>query len=136
LLLEQPAISPVFYLCRVLALFMIKLFVVGFPREMNEVQLTALFAPYGDVDLLTIVRDQFSGVSKGFGFVHMKDEQGAGSAIRALNGMVLGDRTLEVRTAEDKPAPVKPGFQPRQTSQTMQPATSGTIKKKRPRIGK
>lgn len=112
---------------------MIKLFVVGFPREMDEIQLAQLFAPYGDVDLLTIVRDKLTQYSKGFGFVHMKDAEGAQAAITALNGMAFGDRTLEVRLADEKqvaPAPAKKISLPRYEQ------VVATTKKKRPRISK
>ena len=85
---------------------MTKLFVVGFPREMDEMTLAQLFGPHGDIDILTIVRDKFTKQSKGFGFIHMKDAEGAQLAIEALDGKEFGDRKLEVRIAEDKPAPV------------------------------
>ena len=85
---------------------MTKLFVVGFPREMDEMALAQLFGPHGDIDILTIVRDKFTKQSKGFGFIHMKDAEGAQLAIEALDGKEFGDRKLEVRIAEDKPAPV------------------------------
>ncbi|HZY39391.1 MAG TPA: RNA-binding protein [Mucilaginibacter sp.] len=106
---------------------MIKLFVVGFPREMDEMELAQLFAPYGDIKLLTIARDQIGGKSKGFGFIQIDDE-GAKQAINALDGYNFGDRKLEVRIAGDKNQPAqKPLFNagPRQP-----------IKKKRPRISR
>ncbi|MES2061210.1 MAG: RNA-binding protein [Bacteroidota bacterium] len=117
---------------------MIKLFVVGFPREMDEMQLAQLFGPHGDIELLTIVRDKFTQHSKGFGFVQMKDMEGAQLAIEALDGMAFGDRTLEVRIAEDKPAPVppvrRPVAMPRHQQQPPQPIA--VEKKKRPRLSR
>ena len=38
-----------------------KLFVVGLPRNMEEMELAQILAPYGDIRLLTIVRDKFKG---------------------------------------------------------------------------
>jgi len=112
---------------------MIKLFAVGFPRTMDELQLAQLFGPYGDIELITIVRDQFTKESKGFGFVHMKTENGALSAIQALDGHAFGDRKLEVRLADEKQTPVtkplKIKFEPA-------PKPAAPQKKKRPRIGK
>jgi RNA recognition motif-containing protein len=84
---------------------MTKIFVVGFPREMDELALAQLFAPYDDIELLTIVRDQFTGRSKGFGFVHLRSNTGAQDAIRALNGLVIADRKIEVRLADEKASP-------------------------------
>lgn len=110
---------------------MIKLFAVGFPRNLDEIQLAQLFAPYGDIELLTIVRDKFTLESKGFGFIHMKTETGAQEAIQALNGTTFGDRQMEVRLADDKePAPAKTIYKPVPKSGT------APQKKKRPRISK
>ena len=113
---------------------MTKLFVVGFPREMGEMQLAALFGPHGDIQLLTIVRDQLTGMSKGFGFIQM-DDQGALDAIAALNGMKIEERLLEVRVAEEKAEPLKPVFV-KKASAYIPVRTQTPVKKKRPRISK
>lgn len=113
---------------------MTKLFVVGFPREMDEMGLAQLFGPYGDILLLTIARDKDSGKSKGFGFIQM-DDTGAAQAIDALHGYAFGDRLLEVRIAEDKQAPPKPPISQRKSAFTP-PATNAPIKKKRPRLSR
>ena len=108
---------------------MTKLFAVGFPRTLDEMQLAQLFAPYGDIELLTIVRDKLTLESKGFGFIHMKTETGAQEAMQALNGTTFGDRQMEVRLAEDKePAPAKPLYR-----SVPKPGATAQ-KKKRPRI--
>lgn len=112
---------------------MTKLFAVGFPREMDEMELAQLFGPYGDIQLLTIARDKISGKSKGFGFIQM-DDAGAKDAIAALNGYAFGDRLLEVRIAEEKQLPLpKPSFKPKPefTRETIQP-----VRKKRPRLSR
>ena len=107
---------------------MTKLFVVGFPRTIDELQLAQLFAAHGDIDLITIVRDQFTKESKGFGFVHMKTENGAFNAIQSLDGKTFGDRQMEVRLADEKQIPAT---KPQKAK--YEPAPK---KKKRPRIGK
>ena len=108
---------------------MTKLFVTGLPRKMDEMQLARLFGPCGDIDLLTILCDKFTGESKGAAFVHMKTDEGANEAIATLDGFEIGDRKLEVRLAGDKPAPApkygaakKSGFAP--------------VKNKRPRLNR
>lgn len=106
---------------------MTKLFAVGFPRNLDEMQLAQLFAPYGDIELLTIVRDKFTLESKGFGFIHMKTETGAQEAIGALNGTTFGDRQMEVRLAEEK-EPAKPIYKP------VPKTNDAPQKKKRPRL--
>ena len=110
---------------------MTKLFVVGFPRSMDEMQLAQLFGPYGDIELLTIVRDQFTRESKSFGFVHMKTEEGAFEAIQALNGKTFGDRHMEVRLAEEKQVPA---IKPKRIKYEPVPKTNLAQKKKRPRL--
>jgi len=112
---------------------MIKLFVVGFPREMDEMQLAQLFGPYGDIKLLTIARDQISRKSKGFGFIQM-DHDDAYQAIEALNGHTFGDRRLEVRVAEEKPEPAKQPIVQRKKNYI--PVSVPPVKKKRPRLSK
>jgi RNA recognition motif-containing protein len=114
---------------------MSKLFAVGFPRDFDELQLAQLFAPYGDIELLTIVRDRTNGESKGYGFIHMKTETGAGAAIQALNGHPFGDRQMEVRLADEKPVPVRrPVTKPKYVP--VRPGGENPLKKKRPRLSR
>lgn len=110
---------------------MTKLFAVGFPRTLDEMQLAQLFGPFGDIELITIIRDKFTQESKGFGFIHMKNENDALEAIETLNGKTFGDRQMEVRLAEEKePVISKPIYKP-------VPKTSNAPqKKKRPRLGR
>ena len=89
---------------------MVKLYVAGFPRSMEEMQLAELFSPYGRFTHITLVRDRATGASKGFGFIEMDDLESCNQAIQALNGTFIGDRELNVRIAEDKPASAKKSF--------------------------
>jgi len=108
---------------------MTKLFAVGFPRTLDEMQLAQLFGPFGDIELITILRDKNTNESKAIAFIHMKTETGALEAIKALNGKAFGDRQMEVRLAEEKePAPAKPIYKP--APKTNNPPQ----KKKRPRL--
>lgn len=83
---------------------MVKLFIVGFPRETDELQLVEMFSAHGLVNTVTIIRDQVSGISKGYAFVDMLDTPSADRAIAALDGSTLSNRTLSVRIAENKRA--------------------------------
>jgi RNA recognition motif-containing protein len=82
---------------------MAKLFIVGFPKNMQEIELVELFSLHGTVNTVTIVTDQLTREPKGYAFITMTDDAGAERAIRALDGMAIGDRTLNVRFAEEKP---------------------------------
>jgi RNA recognition motif-containing protein len=81
---------------------MSKLFVVGFPKDMEEVALLELFSLHGGVELVTIVTDKDTRQSKGYGFIHMVDGHAAQRAIRALDGWKIGERVMSVRLAEEK----------------------------------
>jgi len=87
---------------------MTKLFVVGFPRDMDKTELLELFSLHGLVDLVTVITDKETDVSLGYGFIHMHDEAGARRAIAALNGAEIDDRTISVRIADNKNASVAP----------------------------
>lgn len=79
-----------------------KLFIVGFPKDMQEIELVELFTVHGIVNTVTIVTDKNTGDSKGYGFITMTDEEGAERAIQALDGLTIDDRTISVRRAEEK----------------------------------
>ncbi|CAM3937887.1 RNA-binding protein [Mucilaginibacter galii] len=81
---------------------MVKLFVVGFPRDMSEISLDQLFSKEAMIRRVTIIRDIQTGISKGYAFVETVDQIGAERAIRALHGTRIGDRTMSVRIAEEK----------------------------------
>ena len=81
---------------------MIKLFVVGFPREMSEIELDELLTAHGMVKKITIIRDLQTQISKGYAFVDMMDRPGADRAISALNGFSMGMRTISVRLVENR----------------------------------
>ena len=84
---------------------MAKLFIVGIPKDMQEIQLLEMFSIHCTVNTVTIVTDLQRGESKGYGFVTVIDDAGAERAIAALNGASIGGRTISVRFAEEK-APV------------------------------
>jgi RNA recognition motif-containing protein len=61
-----------------------------------------LFEPFGQVDNVNLIRDQFSGQPRGFGFVEMSDDAQAEKAIQQLNGQQLGNRNITVNEARPK----------------------------------
>lgn len=81
---------------------MAKLFIVGFPKDFQEIALIELFSIHGIVNTVTLVTDKDTGEPKGYGFITMKDDAGANRAIEALNGRTFGDRTVSVRFADEK----------------------------------
>jgi RNA recognition motif-containing protein len=70
--------------------------------EVTDDELQQLFAPYGEVKSASVVKDRFSGESRGFGFVEMPSKDQAMAAINALNGMDVKGRSIMVNEAKPK----------------------------------
>ncbi len=60
----------------------------------------ALFAEFGDVESVKIIKDRFSGRPKGFGFLEMPSNSEADQAIKALNGNRIDGANIKVRPAD------------------------------------
>jgi len=59
---------------------MVKLFVGGFPLDMEEMELAQLFGPHGDISTIKIVRDKKTRMCKGYAFIEMPDRIAAENA--------------------------------------------------------
>jgi RNA recognition motif-containing protein len=118
---------------------MTKLFIVGIPRDMEEMELVELFSAYGQVATVTIVTDKENGTSKGFAFMEMTNEEGADRAIAAMDGATIDERKISVRIAEDKKDQRTKAFTTKNDISRNGPnyikveKETGPIKKKRPR---
>jgi RNA recognition motif-containing protein len=60
------------------------------------------FEAYGQVTSASVIKDKYTGESRGFGFVEMSNKAEAESAIQALNGTDLGGRALTVNEAKPR----------------------------------
>lgn len=79
-----------------------KLFIGSFPLSITEAVLRELFSKYGEILTLTIVTDQETRQSRGFGFVEMATEEAARKAMVELNGFGMDDRNIVVKEALEK----------------------------------
>jgi RNA recognition motif-containing protein len=73
----------------------------------TDADLSQAFAAYGAVASASVIKDKFSGQSKGFGFVEMPNNSEANEAIKNLNEKPLKGRNMRVNEAkprEDRPA--------------------------------
>ncbi len=61
-----------------------------------------MFDAYGTVESALVIKDKFSGRSRGFGFVEMSTSREAVIAIAELNGTELGGRALQVNEARPR----------------------------------
>jgi RNA recognition motif-containing protein len=66
----------------------------------TEDTLKNLFAVFGEIESLKVIKDQFSGRSKGFGFIEMPSNSEAEQAILALNGNRIDGNNIKVRAAD------------------------------------
>ncbi len=67
--------------------------------RVREGDLEEVFANYGNVASIKIVKDHDTGKSKGFGFVEMENPMSEYRVIHALNGAELMGRQMIVREA-------------------------------------
>jgi len=68
----------------------------------TEEELRQAFSAYGQVTSATIIKDKFTGKSRGFGFVEMPDAKEGQAAIAGMNGQELGGRALTVNEARPR----------------------------------
>jgi cold-inducible RNA-binding protein len=68
----------------------------------TEDDIRQAFAAYGQVSTASIVKDKFTGQSRGFGFVEMPDATEAQAAIAGLNGKEIQGRALTVNEARPR----------------------------------
>jgi len=83
-----------------------KIYVGNLSFNTDDDQLAQIFRPFGQVSSASVIKDKFTGRSRGFGFVEMDNGEEADKAIAALNGKDLDGRSLKVSEAqprEDKP---------------------------------
>lgn len=65
-------------------------------------ELTQLFSPFGEVKSAEVVRDVFTGHSRGFGYVEMEDDEAAKKAIESLNKTEVKELIISVEQAQPK----------------------------------
>lgn len=78
-----------------------KLYVGNLPFTAQEDEIRNLFATYGEVISVALISDRETGRPRGFGFVEM-DQNGARSAIEALDGKDFQGRNLRVNEAQER----------------------------------
>ncbi len=79
-----------------------KLYVGNLPHAVTDEELRQVFVPYGTVKSATVIMDQTTEKSRGFGFVEMTQIAEGLAAIQALNGKPLQGRSLAVSEARPR----------------------------------
>ena len=78
------------------------IYVGNLSYEVTEEDLQKAFEAFGQVESTKLVKDMYTGRSRGFGFVDMPSKAEGESAISNLNGTTLKGRTLKVSEARPR----------------------------------
>ncbi|MFP4062489.1 MAG: RNA recognition motif domain-containing protein [Halochromatium sp.] len=79
-----------------------RIYVGNLKYTVNDETLREMFSEFGEVASADVIKDKFSGQSKGFGFVDMPNQSEAEDAIRALNDTMQDGRKLTVNEARPR----------------------------------
>jgi cold-inducible RNA-binding protein len=78
------------------------IYVGNLATEVTDEDLRAAFEGFGQVESANVIKDKYSGESRGFGFVEMPGKDEAQKAIEEMNGKELQGRTVTVNEARPK----------------------------------
>ena len=78
------------------------IYVGNLSNQTTEDDLRQAFEAFGQVESVNIIKDKFSGESRGFGFVEIPSKEEAQKAIEEMNGKDLMGRAVNVNEARPK----------------------------------
>lgn len=78
------------------------IYVSNLNHLVTDQMLKETFVAHGQVISAKVILDQFTGYSRGFGFVDMPDETEASAAIEKINGTEIDGRAIYVKEARPK----------------------------------
>jgi len=78
------------------------IYVGNISRDVTETELKDAFAAFGTVTSAAIIKEKYTGESRGFGFVEMPNKEEADKAIAGLNGKDMKGRNLTVNEAKPR----------------------------------
>jgi RNA recognition motif-containing protein len=79
-----------------------KLFIGNLPYDISEPELLALFKEFGEIVEANLVKDRYTGRSRGFAFVEMDSRSSGQQAMESLNKKVYKSRALVCNEAKPK----------------------------------
>lgn len=82
--------------------YQLNIYVGNLAYEVTEEELREEFAAFGEVSSVSIIKDKYSGQSKGFAFVEMPTLSQGQAAINGLNGKMLHNRAISVSGARPR----------------------------------
>lgn len=78
------------------------IYVGNLSPDVGKDDLTEMFAKFGEVKEVRLIKDKFRGKFKGFAFIEMPSDEQAQKAIEETNGMDFKERALTVSEANPK----------------------------------
>ena len=85
------------------------IYVGNLSQDVTEEGLRQEFESFGKVSAATIIKDKFSGETRGFGFVEMPTNAEGEAAIKGMNGKEVNGKTLIVNEARPRATPTHGG---------------------------
>ncbi|TKJ38295.1 MAG: RNA-binding protein [Planctomycetes bacterium B3_Pla] len=91
------------------------IYVGNLADDVNDQDLREVFEAFGQVESVNIIKDKFSGESKGFGFIEMPSKDEGQAAIKDADGTDLKGQAIKVNEARPRPSsgPRRSGGGPR-----------------------
>jgi len=78
------------------------IYIGNLSQEVTEDDLREAFEAFGHITSIKIIKDKFTGESRGFGFIEMPERQEANSAMENLNGSQLKGKSIIVNEARSR----------------------------------
>jgi len=78
------------------------IYVGNLSSDVTEDELRQEFAAFGQVASVAIIKDKYTGRSRGFAFVEMPTVSEGQAAVAGLKGKTLRERTLDVSEARPR----------------------------------
>ena len=82
------------------------IYVGNLSYQAGDDELREAFEQFGQVSSVQVIKDKFTGRSRGFGFVEMPNDDEGKKAIEGMNDVELAGRAVrvnEARPREDRP---------------------------------
>jgi RNA recognition motif-containing protein len=79
-----------------------KLFIGNLPYDISESELNTMFTEFGEVMNTNLIKDRFTGQSRGFAFIEMSSRSGGQQAMESLNKSLYKNRELVCNEATQK----------------------------------
>ncbi len=78
------------------------IYVGNLSYNVTDTVLNTIFGEFGKVTNISLIKDKYTGQSKGFGFVEMEKQSAAEEAVKQLNGRAVDGRNITVNIARPR----------------------------------